>query len=201
MAKLPALISLLGSFDPRDAATVENYARKLRSVGHLSPGKRGAGAPVMSTTDASNLLFSLVCRRADDVADSVLYLQLAQLEPSHFERASEFSFFGRAMNADGNVNAINFFSCMLEDMATQKLILKYSDVNYSLNHVQIFDPKTGFGKVEFGFVSQDSEMLMINFNVVADFSDLDENPPPMMIQNSIRVDAYIIWKIVGAVAH
>lgn len=59
MARLPALIEVLGRHHPRGAMGVENYARILRKAKKIAPSKRGVGAANVTVSDASNLLFGL----------------------------------------------------------------------------------------------------------------------------------------------
>lgn len=59
MARLPALVEVLGRHHPRGVVGVENYARILRKAKKITPSKRGVGAANVTVQDASNLIFGL----------------------------------------------------------------------------------------------------------------------------------------------
>ena len=92
MAKLPALISVLAEFDPRGKNAVENLSRELRKAGLVTTGKSGVGAPHMTATDATNMLFGLVTRLSIEAPQAVEILRNAVLvgpwkgKPDHLLR-------------------------------------------------------------------------------------------------------------------
>lgn len=58
MAKLPALLDLLASFPGVDRKSVELKSRVLREDGLLSRGKRGSGAPDVTSMDAATIVLA-----------------------------------------------------------------------------------------------------------------------------------------------
>lgn len=199
MAKLPALISVIGKYDPRGEATVENHARKLRAGGIMTTGKRGVGAPEMTSTDAVNLLLSMVSRRADEAASTVEALRNAKIEPGHHDLIREFSFYERTLDADGSVRAGLFFDALIEEYGQKSNVLSIDGKKRLLDRTEIRDPNTGFGSITFSFFSVDNEISQVSFNV---FSDPYHDPktfPEMQIQNSIVVDPVIILKVIETI--
>lgn len=192
MAKLPALIELIAKYDPRGAATVENYARKLRAGGIMMTGKRGVGAPEMTVRDATSLLLSMVCRRADEVAESVSALRNAKIEPYQEQDIREFAFYERTKDENGTVRAGLFLDCLLEDHDPRHLIIGGEE--HMLDAVEVYDPKTGFGRIVATFSNSDSVPTRIAFNALDMRVDDQSLAPPFKIQNSILIPMYIITK-------
>ncbi|WP_323717313.1 hypothetical protein [Paracoccus aminovorans] len=59
MATLPKVIEALQPYDGRDEATLTQHARLLREAGYIPGGKRGVGAPHMTSRHAAVLLLGI----------------------------------------------------------------------------------------------------------------------------------------------
>ena len=90
MARLPAIIDLIAKHDTRSVATINNYARVLREAGVLSKGKRGRGAPHLTTSEAADLILGLAgASDAVGAPHAVSALRQAVLEPKATKRGGD----------------------------------------------------------------------------------------------------------------
>lgn len=59
MATLPNMVTAFAETDGRERKTIEHIARLIRERGYIPNGKRGGGAPQMTTPAATNLTIAL----------------------------------------------------------------------------------------------------------------------------------------------
>lgn len=86
MARLPALVDVLGEFDIRGRSTVEHIARVIREDGLIQTTKRGRGAAQMTAEDAASLLIGLNATEVPkDAANAV-----RRLAEQHLVRSQKF---------------------------------------------------------------------------------------------------------------
>ena len=106
MATLPQLIDVLAKHDGRDHATIKQFGRVIREAGYIPAGKRGAGAPRMTTHHAAILLLGIYAsaspKEAPDAISRLSTLRpmgtgVAEGAPEDLAEISKAATFGEAL--------------------------------------------------------------------------------------------------------
>lgn len=85
MARLPALVDAIAQHDRRGRATIAHISRQVRDVDLIDSRKRGAGASVMTFTDATTLLLAAYGNLTPQGAVEAVQ-NLRSLQPSPWDK-------------------------------------------------------------------------------------------------------------------
>lgn len=158
MARLPALISVIADFDPRGKNAVENLSRELRKSSLVTTGKSGVGAPHMTASDVTNMLFGLVTRLSNEAPEAVKMLREAESvgpwegKPDPLLDFLKFPFCGRAIDDGGHVRAGRFVDCMIEDLIKDGAVSEGAEGDAIFQiQLEVRSPLSGIGAVKVTF--------------------------------------------------
>ncbi|MBQ0708711.1 MULTISPECIES: hypothetical protein [unclassified Ochrobactrum] len=171
MAKLPALIEKLARFDPRGVSAVENLSREMRREGLITSGKRGVGAPEMTSSDVTNLLFAMVARQSKDAPAAVKALREATMVATWEEVESgivdqfwdSLSIKDRIYDGDGMCRAGTVVDVIIDEFIEDGAIGVGEDFEIDVS-LEIHDPATGNGEVQIYFRRGRQDEKMYRFN-------------------------------------
>ncbi|ASQ05406.1 hypothetical protein HR059_17470 [Sinorhizobium meliloti WSM1022] len=193
MAKLPALIEALSKYDPRGENAVENLTREMRRGGLISQGKRGLGAPDMTSTDVTNMLFAMATRQAKDAPEAVRKLRAGILNAKWTEegqgRVDEFldglrdPLIGRGEG--GFCRAGLFVDALFDELARHHSIAMPDNRPQPSFSLEILDPFTGTATVKVIFRAGWQDEVSLIFNVT------DGNDPFGIQQSAIIPDEVV----------
>lgn len=179
MARLPAIIDLIAKHDTRSVATINNYARVLRAAGVLSKGKRGRGAPHLTTSEAADLILALAgASDAVGAPHAVSALRQAVLAPKARKQGDELVDAHEAL-AEWSVSAYGkSFGDVLEAMIDGEPIREDNDgslpgvTNMSVTISEV-TPGVRFASAE-AMLDDGNESVTFNFQVAPTKDDIEK---------------------------
>jgi hypothetical protein len=198
MAKLPALVSVIAEFDPRGKNAVDNLSRELRKSGLVTTGKSGVGAPHMTSTDVTNMLFGLVTRLSNDAPEAVKMLREAEAigpwegEPDRLLDFQHFSFFARASDDDNHMRAGRFVDCMIEDLIKDGVVSAGAEGDAIFQiQLDVKSPLSGLGAVKVTFLPGLPDEISLEFVCLESISKLG-------IQNGVTISEEVLNSVTDA---
>jgi hypothetical protein len=198
MAKLPALISVIADFDPRGRNAVENLSRELRKTGLVTTGKSGVGAPNMTATDVTNMLFGLVTRQSNEAPDAVKMLRAAESlgpwegKPDRLLDFERFPLLKRARDDEGHIRAGRFVDCMVDELIRDGVVSAGAEVD-GTNDIQldVKSPVSGFGAVKVTFYPGLPDEISLKF-------ECPKSSAKLLIQNGVTISGEVLMTIIDA---